>query len=327
MILYEVAHALVAKPKGLLAGDESINTMNDRLEKAGTEGSEENRRIYRTMLATTDGIGEYISGIILNPETLRQSTDDGILILEEFKARNIIPGVKVDLGLEKQENGETLVKGLEGLPDRLQEYVPFGVQFAKWRAVFIITDESPTPDNIKENARRFGRYAKDCQNAGIVPIVEPEVKMDGAHTIEQCAKVTAQILTAVFKELREHGVDMRGMVLKPNMIIPGEDAEKVPPDVVAHKTVIVLSGCLPDELPGVAFLSGGIGDEDATRYLNAMNKNHETPWNLTFSWGRGLLRDALAAFAEGNLQQGQALLLARAKAASEATEGRYSIRG
>ncbi len=315
---------MVAKPKGILAADESTGTMAKRLASVGMENTEENRRAYREMLFTTPGLGEYISGVIMFSETITQSTTEGVPFVKVLTDQGIIPGIKVDLGLEEQPNGEVLTRGLDDLVERVRDFVAQGALFAKWRAVIKISDKWPTPENIEESASRLARYAKICQEAGLVPIVEPEVLMEGDHDIGRCKEVTIQTLNATFTALRNIGVDPRGMVLKPNMVVPGKDAEKASPDTVASVTVDVLSTCLPDLLPGVAFLSGGIGDDDVTEYLNAMNKHHPgTPWNLTFSFGRGLQRPALAAFAEGDVKGGQGALLERAKASSDATLGKY----
>jgi len=324
MSLHDVAQAMVAKPRGILAADESTGTCKKRFDSVGVECTEEHRRAYRGMLFTTDDIGTYISGVIMFSETLTQTTEDGVPFPHVQTRAHMIPGIKVDLGLDEQPNGEKLTKGLDDLPERLQEYKKHGAQFAKWRAVIMIGAGLPTAENIHESARRLAQYAKNCQDAGIVPIVEPEVLIDGDHSIERCAEVTRATLVAVFKELDAAGVDIKGMVLKPNMVVPGKDAKKATPEEVADATVTLFSDVLPDELPGVAFLSGGIGDEDVTLYLNAMNKRHKTPWNLTFSFGRGLQRGALAAFGKGDLAKGQASLLERAKASSAATMGEYN---
>ncbi|MDD9953811.1 MAG: fructose-bisphosphate aldolase class I [Candidatus Woesearchaeota archaeon] len=316
-----IAKQMVEKPRGILAMDESTGTAGKRLESVGKENTEENRRAYREMLVTTENLGEFVSGAIMFEETLFQETKEGKPFVDCLKERNIIPGIKIDQGLEG--DGEKVTKGLDGLPERLQKYYAQGARFTKWRAVIMISDEYPSDANIAESAKRLAQMAKDSQDAGMVPIVEPEVLMDGNHSLERCKEVTLKTQEATFAALKELGVNLKGMVLKPNMIVPGKEAEKASPEDVAAATVEVLKAHVPADVPGIAFLSGGIGDEDVTLYLNAMNKL-EAPWNLTFSFGRGLQRPALAAFAEGDVAKGQAALLERSKASSQATTGSYA---
>ncbi len=322
--LHTVAAAMVAKPKGILAMDESTGTIAKRFSDIGVENTEENRRRYREMLVTASGLGQRISGAIMFEETLFQETEAGVPFVECLRKEGIIPGIKVDMGLEKQPNGEELTKGLDDLKERLARYKAAGARFAKWRAVIRIGEGLPTEKNIAESARRLAAYAKACQDAGIVPIVEPEVLMDGDHTLARCEEVTRDTLKAVFRELAAAKVDLKGMVLKPNMIVPGKDGPEASAEEIAQRTVAVLKECVPKEVPGIAFLSGGIGDDDVTVYLNEMNKAaRDLPWSLTFSFGRGLQRGALESFGKGDLAGGQKALLDRAKESSMAAMGTY----
>jgi fructose-bisphosphate aldolase class I len=322
--LHEIAKAMVATPRGILAIDESTGTCAKRFAEAGIECTEETRRQYRELLVTTKGLGQYISGAILYKETLFQNASDGTPLVRCLERERVIPGIKVDEGLEKQPNGEELTKGLDTLAASLAKYKAAGARFSKWRAVIHIGQGIPTKENMHESARRLAAYAKECQRQGIVPITEPEVLMDGDHTIERCAHVTTDILMALFSELAKAGVDLKGMVLKPNMIAPGKEHAKATPAQVAEATLKVLKACVPKDVPGIAFLSGGIGDEDITRYLNTMAKLGPHPWKLTFSFGRGLQRGALKAFAKGDIAGGQKELLARSRDSSLATQGKYA---
>lgn len=325
MTMIEVAKRMVGKPRGILAMDESTGTATKRLEAVGLESTEETRRSYRQMLVTTEGLGKCISGAILFTETLAQQTDDGTGFAEALTKNDIIPGVKVDLGKDKTDTGEYVTKGLDGLAERLAEYKEQGAQFTKWRAVIVIGEGLPTAENTREDARRLAEYAKVCQQAGLVPIVEPEVLRDGEHGLERCAEVTRETLSIVFEELGKAGVSLSEMVLKPNMVTPGKDAEQVAAEEVARATVEVLRETVPADVPGIAFLSGGIGDDDVVAYLNAMNRLYsDLPWNLTFSFGRGLQREPLALYARGEYEAAQEKLLERAKASSDATVGKYN---
>lgn len=325
MKLEEVAQYMVGKPRGLLAIDESSPTIKKRFDSVGIEDSEENRRHYRELLISTANLGKYISGAILFEETLFQYAEDGRPIVDHLEDQKILPGIKVDQGLEVQSNGEKLTRGLDDLPERLIRYHKAGAKFAKWRAVIMIGEGMPTRLNIQESALRLAEYAHACQEAGLVPVVESEVLMDGAHSIELCAEVTGQTLEAVYEALAYKHVNLQGTVLKPNMVAPGSESEKASPAEVARATIDVMKEFVPPEVPGLTFLSGGIGDEDITQYLNAMNAMGEhLPWNLTFSFGRGLQRGALAAFAEGDFQKAQTSLLIRAMASSNATLGKYA---
>jgi fructose-bisphosphate aldolase class I len=296
--LHETARAMVSRPRGILAADESIGTMSSRLEKAGVEVSAENRRAYREMLVTTPDLARGISGIIMSDETFNQKLSDGNTFPLAVHNLGILPGIKVDTGAKPLalSSGEKVTEGLDGLRERLQDYVSRGARFAKWRAVIIIGDGKPTRNALHANAHALARYAALCQENWCVPIVEPEVLMDGEHTIERCADVTRVTLQEVMAQLELAGVDFAGAVLKPNMVVPGKTSgQQASPEEVAEQTVSVLRAALPDSLAGVAFLSGGQSPEEATANLAAMQK-HDTPWPLTFSFGRALVDPALKAW-------------------------------
>jgi fructose-bisphosphate aldolase, class I len=296
--LHETARAMVSRPKGILAADESIGTMSSRLEKAGVPVSVENRRAYREMLLTTPDLDRGISGVILSDETFNQKLSDGQDFPLAVHARNILPGIKVDTGAKDLafSPGEKVTEGLDGLRERLRDYVSRGARFAKWRAVITIGEGRPSKRALHANAHALARYAALCQEAVLVPIVEPEVLMDGDHTIDRCAQATRAALECLVAELDEAGVDFAGTVLKPNMVVPGSTSgQQASPEEVAEQTVATLRAVLPDSLAGVAFLSGGQSPEEATANLAAMQK-HETPWPLTFSFGRALVGPALTAW-------------------------------
>ncbi|MBV9730092.1 MAG: fructose-bisphosphate aldolase class I [Pseudonocardiales bacterium] len=296
--LHGTAQAMVSRPRGILAADESIGTMSSRLEKAGVPATAENRRAYREMLLRTPELHRGISGVILSDETFNQKLDDGQDFPLALHALNILPGIKVDTGAKPLalSPGEKVTEGLDGLRDRLKDYVSRGARFAKWRAVIIIGDGLPTRNALRANAHALARYAALCQESVLVPIVEPEVLMDGDHTIDRCAEVTRAALEHVLAELDEAGVDLAGTVLKPNMVVPGSTSgQQASPEEVAERTVATLRAVLPEALAGVAFLSGGQSPEVATANLAAMQK-HETPWPLTFSFGRALVDPALKAW-------------------------------
>jgi fructose-bisphosphate aldolase class I len=319
-----VAAAMVAPGRGILAADESIGTMNKRLASVDVEQTAENRRDYRELVLTTPGLSEGISGVILADETLRQRFADGRGFAEAVHAQGILPGIKVDTGSKPCPGlpGEAVTEGLDNLPARLTEYVEMGAAFAKWRAVYKITGELPTEAGIRANAHALARYAAACQEAGLVPIVEPEILMDGDHSIDRDAEVTTAVHAAVFAELAAFNVDVAGIVLKPNMVIEGEDnPTRSGPEQVAQATVDVLR-LLPDDLAGVAFLSGGQSPERATSNLAAM-QSHQTPWPLTFSFGRALLDPALHAWrGDGaNVRAAQAALADRVAANAAAVRG------
>ncbi|MGA9309942.1 MAG: class I fructose-bisphosphate aldolase [Pseudonocardiaceae bacterium] len=296
--LHGTARAMVSRPRGILAADESIGTMSSRLEKVGVAATAENRRAYREMLLTTPELHEGISGVILSDETFNQKLSDGNSFPLAVHALNILPGIKVDTGAKDLalSPGEKITEGLDGLRERLRDYVSRGARFAKWRAVITIGENRPTRNALRANAHALARYAALCQESVLVPIVEPEVLMDGDHTIERCAEVTRAALEYLLAELDEAGVDLAGTVLKPNMVVPGTTSgQQASPEEVAEATVTTLRAVLPETLAGVAFLSGGQSPEVATANLAAMQK-HETPWPLTFSFGRALVDPALKAW-------------------------------
>ena len=320
--LLAVAHKMVEKGKGILAADESTPTCTKRFESINTDSTAESRNFYRNMLFTTEDIEKYISGVILFDETFYQSElSSGMKFPEYLTSKNILPGIKVDQGLEDFSPYEKLTKGLDGLSERLGEYYALGARFAKWRAVITPGDSIPTDDCILANAKNLAKYAKKCQQANLVPIVEPEVLMDGAHTIDESFDITSRTLNMVFNQLDEHNVSLQGIVLKPNMILSGyECSYQASIEEVAEKTVNCLSAHVPSEVPGIAFLSGGQSDEDATLHLNEMNK-YETDWNLTFSYGRALQHSALNTWSgkKENASDAQEAFIEKAKANSLAT--------
>jgi fructose-bisphosphate aldolase class I len=327
--LAQAARALVATGKGILAADESIGTMSKRLEAAGVPASPETRRAYRDLLVTAPGLAESVSGVILCDETLRQSVADGTPFPQACAARGILPGIKVDTGAKPLAGrpGETVTEGLDGLRERLEEYAGMGARFAKWRAVVTIADRLPTRACLVANAHALGRYAALCQEAGIVPIVEPEVVMDGDHGIERCAAVSSDTLHTVFAQLVEQGVVLEGIMLKPNMIVAGKDCpEQASPEEVAAATVGVLRRAVPAAVPGIAFLSGGQPPALASVHLQAMQALGPQPWALTFSFGRALVDPALAAWRgdPGNVGLAQDALAHRARCNAAAAAGRYS---
>ena len=322
---------MVQKGRGILAADESNPTCGKRFESIGVESTERNRNIYRDLLFTTSGMEEYISGVILFDETLRQSTiADGTAFPQYLKNLGIIPGIKVDKGAKElaSHSGEKVTEGLDGLRDRLVEYYRLGARFAKWRAVITIGDGGiPTETCIHVNAHGLARYAALCQEADIVPIVEPEVLMDGTHSIDH--EVSKKAFAMVFDELNKQRVFLEGIVLKPNMIVSGIGcSEQAGVEEVADRTVEVLKATVPDEVPGCAFLSGGQTNENATAHLNMMNSKHEgsLPWNLTFSYGRALQASALTSWSgkDENIPTAQEAFFQRAKFNGLASKGSYS---
>ena len=297
--LRTIARTMVGGGRGILAADESITTMNKRLAKVGVEQTEENRQAYREMLLTTPGLSQWISGVILSDDVFRGRMSDGRPFPEAAADAGILPGIKVDTGAKPLANapGETVTEGLDGLRERLKEYASMGAQFTKWRAVIDIGAGLPTHRAIDANAHAMARYAALVQEAGLVPIVEPEVLMDGDHTIERCAEVTEMTHRAFFAALDTAGVLLEGMVLKPNMVISGVgNSRQAGVEEVAEATVVVLKRTVPAAVPGVAFLSGGQSDELATAHLAAMNKLGTMPWELSFSFGRALVAAALDAW-------------------------------
>jgi fructose-bisphosphate aldolase class I len=298
--LTRTAKAMVAKGKGILAADESSSTIKKRFDTIGDESTEENRRDYRELLfRTTDAMKGRISGVILYDETIRQKAKDGTPLVKLIEETGAIPGIKVDAGAKPLAlcPGETITEGLDGLRERFVEYRKLGARFAKWRAVIDIGPGIPTFTCISSNAHALARYAALAQETGIVPIVEPEVLMDGSHDIDTCARVTEWVLKEVFSALFAQRVELEGMVLKPNMVISGKKSQKqAGVGEVAEKTVTILKRCVPSAVPGIAFLSGGQSDEEATAHLNAMNAGFDLPWPLTFSYGRALQAAPQAAW-------------------------------
>jgi fructose-bisphosphate aldolase class I len=299
MDLERVATAMVAKDKGLLAADESNATIAKRLEKIGCQSTEEHRRSYRELLFTTPGVAQWISGVILYDETIRQKTADGVAFPDYLAKLGIIPGIKVDTGAKALAAfpGETITEGLDGLRDRLIEYYKLGARFAKWRAVIDIGEGIPTRFAIEANAHALARYAALCQEQNIVPIVEPEVLMDGGHTQERCEAVTSQVLAEVFAQLERHRVHLEGMILKPNMVISGKKSPaRATPEQVAAASVRCLKRHVPSAVPGIMFLSGGQTPAEAALHLSLMNRLGPLPWQLSFSYGRALQEAALTAW-------------------------------
>ena len=328
--LKAVANAMIGNGKGILAADESSPTIKKRFDSIGTESTEENRRRYREMLLTTPGIADYIGGVILFDETLRQSTSDGVPFSKYLSDLGVIPGIKVDKGAKDLAGfpGEKVTEGLDGLRERFAEYRELGAKFAKWRAVINIGDGIPTDYCLSANAHALARYAALSQEAGIVPIVEPEVIMDGSHSIDRCEEVTDAALDKVFAELNAHCVALEGIVLKPNMVISGTEAsDRAGPQAVAEATLRSLKEHVPADVPGIAFLSGGQTAEEATEHLGLMNQMGDLPWELSFSYGRALQAPALDAWrgAESNFAAGQQALIKRARLNSLAHLGQYEV--
>lgn len=330
--LQDIAQAMTIKGKGILAADESNPTCKKRFDSIGVDSTEQNRNIYRDMLFTTKGMEEFISGVILFDETIRQSTiKEGVSFPDFLSDLGVIPGIKVDAGAKHLSgtNDEKVTEGLDGLDDRLKEYYSLGARFAKWRAVITIGDSEPSGTCISANAHALARYASLCQKNGIVPIVEPEILMDGAHPIEDSFFVSEEVLHTVFYELYGQNVELEGMVLKPNMVLSGYNCpDQASVEQVAELTVTVFKRSVPSAVPGIAFLSGGQSDEHATAHLNAMNQliGDNSPWNLTFSYGRALQAPALKAWAgkDENISDAQEAFYKRAKLNSLATKGDYS---
>ncbi len=328
--LEKTARSLVPEGKGILAADESFGTIGKRFEAVGVESSEDSRRDYREMLFTTPGIGDYLAGVILFDETIRQKASDGRLMTEIHEEQGVIPGIKVDGGAKEMalSPGEKLTEGLDGLRERLQEYREMGARFAKWRAVITIGDGIPTQNCIDANAFVLARYAAACQEQDIVPIVEPEVLIDGDHSIEQCDEVTEKTLRATFARIFEAGVHLKGMLLKPNMVISGKDAsEQAGVEEVARRTVECLSRSVPAAVPGIVFLSGGQSDKQATAHLNAMNKLYDNlPWEISFSYARALQDFPMKTWRgdAGNVEAAQKAFYHRLKMNGAARYGSYS---
>jgi len=329
--LAAIAKAMVAPGKGILAADESTGTIGKRFEGINVENNEENRRAYRDLLFSTRGLNEHISGVILYDETLRQKAAGGAPFVEVMSKMGILPGIKVDTGAKDLPlcAGEKITEGLDNLPKRCAEYVKIGAKFAKWRAVIDIGRDMPSSTSIAANVHALARYAAICQEAGLVPIVEPEVLMDGDHSIERCEEVTEWTLNALYEALYLHRVVLEHSVLKPSMVISGKKcAQQAPVDEVAARTVRTLKRTVPAAVAGIVFLSGGQSDELATAHLNAMNAQFQgqLPWPLSFSYGRALQQPALKAWkgASGNVAAAQAALAHRSKMNGLASLGKYA---
>ncbi|HEX4158926.1 MAG TPA: class I fructose-bisphosphate aldolase [Rhizomicrobium sp.] len=328
--LARTAHAMMTKGKGILAADESTSTIRKRFDAIGVESTETSRRDYREFLfRTSDAMRNNISGVILYDETIRQKAADGTPLVKLIEDAGAIPGIKVDLGAKPLAlcPGETITEGLDGLRARLVEYRGLGARFAKWRAVFDIAPGVPTFAGISTNANALARYAALCQEESIVPIVEPEVLMDGDHDIDACAQVTEWVLKEVFYTLYNQRVELEGMVLKPNMIVPGAKCPRqASVEEVAERTIKCLKACAPAALPGIAFLSGGQSDEEATAHLNAMNQHAGLPWPLTFSYGRALQAAPQKAWSgkPSNVPAAQHAFAHRARMNGLATRGEWS---
>jgi fructose-bisphosphate aldolase class I len=327
--LHDIARALVADGKGILAADESDGTIKKRFDAISLESTEENRRAYRDMLFTTPGAEEFISGVILFDETIRQSAADGTPFPKLLESKGIIPGIKVDKGAKPLplSEGETITEGLDGLRERLAEYYELGARFAKWRATYTITDSLPSDYCTWTNAHALARYAALCQEAGIVPIVEPEILQEGTHSIERSYNVACRVLDALYTELFDQRVDLFGTLLKPNMVLSGYSASsRADADEVAEYTLRCFYKHVPAAVPGIVFLSGGQSDEDATAHLNAMNARGAHPWQISFSYGRALQAPAIKAWSgkPENVEAGQRAYYHRAKMNSAARTGVYA---
>ena len=327
--LVETARAMVAEGRGILAADESNATMTKRLEAVGVESTPESRRSFRGLMFAAEGAADYISGVIMYDETIRQATADGTPFPELLMQRGILPGIKVDTGAKPLAGfpGETVTEGLDGLRSRLSEYRDLGARFAKWRAVIGIGEGRPTRGCIEANAHALARYARLCQEAGIVPMVEPEVLMQGRHAIGRSEEVTAAVLRTVFDRLAEQRVLLEGIVLKPNMLLAGYDCpEQAGVEEVAERTLACFRRVVPAAVPGIAFLSGGQSDERAAEHLSAMNAIGGVPWELTFSYGRALVAAPLKLWAAdtARLADAQAAFLHRARCNAAARMGEYA---
>ena len=322
------AHALAAPGKGILAADESTPTMAKRFGAIGVESTEARRRGYRELLFGTPGLGKFISGVILFDETVRQRADDGTPLIDLLCRQDVVPGIKVDRGTTPLAGcpGEVITEGLDGLGARLAEYASMGLRFAKWRAVLRIGEGLPTPTSLESHAHALARYAALAQQAGLVPIVEPEVLMDGAHPIERCAEVTVATLRAVYDQLARHRVVLEASLLKPNMVLPGKDCpDRADPDRIAAATIGVLRQAVPAAVPGIMFLSGGMSDLEATANLDALNRHGRQPWELSFSFGRALQAPVLRAWAgdDAHRDAARGALTHRAAMNGAARRGHY----
>lgn len=327
--LNKVARAMVAPGKGILAADESMGSIEKKFAKINLPSTEENRRAYRDMFFTTPGMEEFISGVILFDETIRQKSADGRLFVEILQKNGVIPGIKVDGGLEVMSDSpnEKLTKGLEGLADRLKDYAALGAKFAKWRVEIAVDEVLPSEKFVQENNRRMAEYCRLCQEAGIVPIPEPEVMMNGSNTLERCAEVSEAVLKSLFQELSKAGVLLEGVILKTNMVIPGQKSGQIAsPEQIAKATIEVYNKSVPKTIPGIVFLSGGQSSVEATVNLNAVSQLGKQLWPISFSFGRALQDDALKAWqgkAE-NIDLGKKAFYHRVKMNGLATLGKYS---
>lgn len=328
--LEDIAARMMAPGKGILAADESTGTIKKRFDTIAVESTADTRRDYREMLFRSEAMKDYVSGVILYDETLRQNAKDGTPLAKLISDAGAVPGIKVDAGAKPLAGfpDETITEGLDGLRERLAEYYQLGARFAKWRGVISISDVLPTRGAVRQNAQALARYAALCQEAGIVPIVEPEILMDGKpgdHSIDRCYEVTEFVLNTVFDELYEARVSLEGMVLKPNMVIDGKNARKASREEVAEKTIRCLKSTVPAAVAGIAFLSGGQSDEEATAHLSIMNERHNPSWPLTFSYGRALQAAALKAWGgkEENVAAGQRAFAHRARMNGLAALGQW----
>jgi len=328
--LNETANALVAPGKGILAADESSGTIKQRFDSISVKSSEETRRDYRELLFRSEGVGEYISGVILYDETIRQDAADGTPMVRVLQDQGVIPGIKADTGGRPLASapGEQVTEGLDGLRDRLAEYYELGARFAKWRGIFAIGDGTPSRYCLEVNSHALARYAALSQKAGLVPIVEPEVLMDGDHGIERCFEATEAALREVYYQLGHQRVVLEGTLLKPNMILSGKDAaNRAGPEEVAENTVACFKRAVPAAVPGIVFLSGGQSDDEATTNLNAINQyaaSADAPWQLSFSYGRGLQAAPLKAWGGAYKDRAQRAFHHRAYVTSAARQGAYS---
>jgi fructose-bisphosphate aldolase class I len=327
--LKRIAESIVAGGRGILAADESTGTIKKRFDTIGVESTEENRRAYRNLLFTTTGAEEFIGGVILFDETIRQKADDGTPFADLLAAKGVVPGIKVDTGAKALAGapGETVTEGLDGLRERLAEYHALGARFAKWRATITIGDGLPSDYALVTNAHALARYAALCQEAEIVPIVEPEVLMDTDHSLEDCYDATSRTLQALYAELYNQRVELEGTLLKPNMVIPGKgNADQASPARIADATVDCFLHHVPAAVPGIVFLSGGQSEVEATVNLNAINRVDQQPWPLSFSYGRALQASALKAWSGSSesVEAAQAVFLHRTRCNAAAASGRYS---
>ena len=329
MTLEQIAKKMCAAGKGILAADESTGTMDKRLKSVGIESTEKNRLHFRETLFTSDAMKNYIGGVILFDETIKQKISTGVSVPEIIEKNNSVVGIKVDKGAKKLagSSDETVTEGLDGLRERLSEYYKLGARFTKWRGVYNIGNKYPSIQSIKANAHALARYAMLVQEADMVPIVEPEVLMDGDHDIDKCYKVTTDVLNECFNELSIQKVSLKGIVLKPNMILPGsKNSNKITTEEIAQKTFDCLKKNVPSEVPGIAFLSGGQTEEEATKNLNAINKINDTNFLITFSYGRALQQSALKAWSKemSNTKKIHEVFNHRSKMNSEASKGTWS---